>query len=345
MSGARISGLFVGSAAERSPWGLRDRQPLRVALALVAAYDLVLLTVLALRDNGGLDPIAGAWIYQQLALHGALLGAIAGIGLVAALRFARSGSLWAAALTLAALHLCEETAGRAFRTLPPEPFQPGLFLLGWIAGATWVRAGLGDRVAPALRRAHEALGGEFGAIAACAASYGLAGFAKLARSGLDWDHRLIWHVIYSGRPVDGGWIGQAWADALVATPALADLLAWMAIGIQLGGLLLVLGPRMRRLAAASLFGLHLSMFVLGALFDPEVMTLLVVWARLWPGADAVDPAQTAGQVAGSEPTAAPWRTPWLVAAAGALLVAIAWLSPLRDWMSYEPMLPRWPFDP
>ncbi|MEY3013938.1 MAG: hypothetical protein RIT45_2673 [Pseudomonadota bacterium] len=323
--------------AALGPWGRRDRRPLRVALATVAVYDLVLLLRLALRPSGSLEPIPGPWLYQALALHGAWLGVVVGVGAFAALRFAQRGALRWASVLLLALHLCEETAGRAFRTLPPEPFQPGVFLWGWIVGSLWSRYARGRRAGPVY--AEDEIGADLGAVAACGISYGLAAFAKLARSGADWDHRLIWHVVLSGQPVDGSGPDAAMAAWLLRHPAVSDGLARASIALQLGGLLLPLGPRLRRLAATGLVSLHLGMLALGRLLDPEVVTLLVVWARLWPGAGGVGALR--------EPISAPRAKRWVVpvVALCVALAAVAWLGPVRAWMAYAPILPRGPFDP
>ncbi len=300
--------------AALGPWGRRDRRPLRVALAIVGVYDLVLLLQLALRPSGSMEPIPGPWLYQALALHGAWLGVVVGLGAFAALRFAQRGALRWALLLLVALHLCEETAGRAFRTMPPEPYQPGLFLWGWIVGSLWSRYARGRRAGPVVPE--DEIGADLAAVAVCGIGYGLAAFAKLARSGAEWDHRLIWHVVLSGQPVDGSGPDAAMAAWLLRHPAMSDVLARVSIALQLGGLL-----------------------ALGRLLDPEVIVRLVVWARLWPGAGPLGALRTPADASVSRR----WVVP--VVALCVALVAVAWLSPLRHWMAYPPMLPRGPFDP
>ncbi len=329
-----------------SPWDGRDRAPLRVAIAVVASLDLLHLLVLATRDAGDLLPVAPGWPYQWLVLHGEVLAGTVGLGLAAAFGFARGWApLRLGALLLLTLHLAEESAGRAFRSLPPEPFQPGLFLYGWLLGLLWAReSGLGRD-----RHRGEALA-EAGALAACAASYVLAGFSKLAHHGLDWDHRAIWHVVLSLRPIDG-WIDSALgldlSAIVVGSRPIAAALAALAIAIQLGAVGLCVGGMARRGAAALLVAMHGAMLVLAAAFDPEVILLLTVFCRLWPGGTRLPAPAPAALTTVEGEAVAPMthrlahRLMW----ACAIWVAVAWLSPLRAWMAYAPLLPRWPFDP
>ena len=327
-----------------SPWGDADRTPLRLALAAVAAYDLVFLLTLATRPAGQLDVVGAASIYDALLLAPAVLAMITGVGIAAAVLFARgSHTIMTGAVVLVALHFGEECGARAFRTLPPEPFVPGLMLFGWLVGAAWTRATGGA--------ARDERLADLGAVAACAASYGLAGFAKLARSGLEWDHRLIWHVALSGLPVDGdGWQTDL-TQWLLGAPQGVDLLARGAIAIQLFALVMPFGPRLRQLAAALLLAMHTSMFVIGRLVDIELIVVLLVFARLWapqwrrqhtlspaPDSPAPDSAMSGTSAAAMTP-------PWPVVVLLLALVAVAWLSPLRSWMAYEPILPRLPWSP
>ncbi len=329
-----------------SPWDGRDRAPLRWAIAAVATWDLVHLLVLATRDAGDLLPVAPGWPYQWLVMHGEVLAALGGLGLAAALGFALGWApLRLCAVLLVALHLAEESAGRAFRSLPPEPFQPGLFLYGWLLGLLYAReVGLGGD-----RQRSEALA-ESGALAACAASYVLAGFAKLAHHGLDWDHRAIWHVVLSLRPIDGwidGALGLDLSTPVVGSRLLAAALAYGALISQLGAAALCFGGGVRRAAATLLVAMHVAMFVLAAAFDPEIIVLLAVFCRLWPGGRrGAAPAQRPSSMVAAGLATPPSR--WLprrllLGCAG--LVAVAWLSPLRAWMAFAPLLPRWPFDP
>lgn len=304
------------------------RWHLRVALASILLFDLVLLAVTAATDAPGPRTRHDApALLLALTGHAELVLPLAALGAAALVRFALAPGRAGAALgVLAVLGLLTEA--RAANHGGPERFlfAGGTALIGWIAGLAFVRAGRGDEEA-------EEVGAEAGALAAIAAMYVNAGVQKLLVSGTGWaDGDSLRMLVLTQRPLGPSLTGPI-ADAVVGSRALAFSLAAFTEIAQLSAIAYPFLPRARPIVGSMLLAFHAGVFVLTPIAFPQAMALLVAFSYPWQRLLA----------RGAEPremvlARAPARGASAIGAAAALLAGLALLPPVQE--ALEPLSHR-----
>ena len=285
---------------------------LRVAVAALVCVDLLRMGVeITLLDAPFYLGYGGRMASGLQAYLTSTAWVIAALSAVGAVRWARWRSTLGGAIALVGLSaLClihSHLRGEHDESL----FYAGILLAGWLTteAIASVRESEDDPSAWGAR----------GALAFLAGSYVAAGLSK-AGSASWWDGENLRLALAMATDIYPGsvWLGvrQWMADATWLTPVLAVL----TVAVELGGVLLVGGPRARMWAGTALWCLHLGIFIaLGVLF-PEPLLLLPLmtwpWHRRVPG--------VAGLV-----SSAPRRAGWsdgVMALAALCATAGLWLS-------------------
>lgn len=293
-----------------SPWDGGDRRVLFGGLAAVAAWDLVGAAIDLLARRDGLPhPHAPRW-WLALADMPALVIAVAVVGLVGlalAQRWRVTGfvvALASSAVLVEALAAVTEGPWRA-------RFFVGAALLGAVLAESWTRwAGATTSVR---ERAAET-----GALAMLAATWFCAGVSKLLGVGLSWADAATLQAIALGHAhVDEPGLAQV----VAGSPALARALALGTVAIQLAAPALLLGARMRLLAALALVTFHLGVAAVTRIgyWQPVALLLLFAlpWAH-WVPARAIDDD-------------APLATPARIRASTRLSIALAAIVMFAWW--------------
>lgn len=319
------------AAPGASLWGGADRRPLRIAIALAASHDVLTLawftrTTLPTTHLRA-DPLPLLrWLADTPAVH--LL--LAGLTLLALGTFAWGRRTFAAGtLALLGLALLYETNAVATGNLMPEWHLSGSCLLGWLAGLAYAR-GLYPRgtLEPSLDHSVAERLAEAGAVAGIAYDYVASVLSKTLVSGLAWDERPIWHMVYGFRSV-GSPTPFTWAaDAVLASPLLARMLAMGTEIIQAGAILMLLHRRLRMLAGLALVAMHLGMLASATVMNPQLTVIALTFCLPWPAwrrggmPVAIEPP---------EPRIQDLRRTRGIAATVALAVVLAaWTLPIRE---------------
>ena len=297
---------------QSSPWDGADRRPIRIGLAAVAVLSAVsLLGELSGTLHASPRPDAPAvlmWIAQTPAI-GIMLGVI--VAAAAWLLAAGRRVVLAGIVIVAALGLIAEARAARFGGPFRADFFSGLAVLGWTLGYAF---GTGER--PSRER-----WAELGAVSLLAAAYVSAGLGKLLGAGPAWaDADTLRAVILSHAEVAGdGWArpGVAW---VVRHPGVTRAFGVATLVVQLGAVLMALGPRLRAIAAIGIIGFHLGVFWLtGIGYWPPVLLVALLsfpWGRR-------------GAAESGEPVE---RSRWTILAVSSCLVVIgAWLLPGREY--------------
>lgn len=265
----------------RSPYDGERRTLLRLALAAVAAADLVVLGVLvATTQPSALShPLAPRWL---LALGGRpqLSIPIAAVGLFALWRFARrERSPGAALVAVGALALLCEAHAALIEGPMRIFFTSGAMLTGWALGLSFARVlERTDGGAPDAERL-----AELGSVSALAATYVGAVTSKLLAGGISWaDANTLRALVFTQRRLYGHSPFDFYAR-MVAEHAWVPLaLALLTMVVQASALSYPFGPRLRMLSGSLLLGFHLNVWFLTPILFPQAMTLLAVFSYPWP---------------------------------------------------------------
>ena len=310
------------------------RHVARMAIAAMVVLDLALLPT----SLAGLTAAPSDWhgpaLYQWLAVHVAALLAVAGAGILAAVVFASGRApMRSGLLMLLAVHLVYETFARSLATLPPEPILTGSALSGWLLGTLWARAIASPALSGKALRHLEQQYAEATAVALVGATYCLAGVTKALHGGWQWDHRVIWHVLFSFDNFETHGITRFLNDLITSDAALGDLLARLTIGIQIAAIAMVVGPRARLVFGSLILMVHGSMFLFCGLTDFPLylfaLGFLVPWPRLLrrpDGAPVTAPVEDASRRR---------RAAAIGAAITVALVAGSWALPVDVWMAHR----------
>lgn len=263
------------------------RPGLRLTLAVVLVYDVLLLLWHHLVEPPEADQpeywpqflyaISGTpWLLWTIAAC-----ALTAIALFAARRFAIVSGF--------AVLLCVGLLNEAYTSTVPAPrrmfFMAGATLIGWLAGL--VLAKLLQRDDQAAERLAEA-----GAVAGLAATFAGASIQKLLARGLFEDSAMR-AVILDHAPYSGGLrelIRMVAENALVTR-----VLSTGVVFLQLGGILMIFGGRLRVIGALGLITFHLGTLVmLDIIYLQSTVLLLAValpWHRLTRKAPEMVPVQ------------------------------------------------------
>lgn len=247
---------------------------LRATLALVVVADL--LSFYLFLTDARADALAhgvALTALNDLGSRSPVKELIVLIGGVAAVRFAgRAGRLGAGVVALAALTVLSTVHGQLYGSPWRHLFFSGLCLSGWLLGL-------------AVSRRQGAPGDEsyarVGSIALLGAAYFNSGISKLVYGGFDWISGFPIQTIVVGQDglvVDG--ILSAYRIWAATTPAVAALFSIATLVFELGGPLMILGPRVRRCIALGLFGMHANIYLLTDILYWESMVFLAVFGLL-----------------------------------------------------------------
>ncbi|MBK9753563.1 MAG: hypothetical protein IPO88_08660 [Nannocystis sp.] len=308
-----------------------SRRHLRLGLALVAAVDLLAVALQVASTGAGprSHPLAPAWLLAPGG-HSFLVAAVAIPGLLALLAFARAWHpLRSGALALATLCLLNESHAALIHGPSRPYFFSGALLLAWLAGTALARAlHRGEPRSLARDERHA----EAAALGVLAAIYVSAGLSKLLHSGVSWaDQQTLRAIVLSHHRVADTSLAGSYAHFIAARPLLSQVLATLTLVVQLGAPLMLVGPRLRAAWGLLLLGFHVQVTLLTGIGYLQAKLLVPLFTLPWPallarlrrGGPPPDPAPAV-------PTRAR-RVLTLAALALALLAAITWLSPLRQY--------------
>jgi hypothetical protein len=244
---------------------------LRATLALVVVADL--LSFYLFLTGARADALAHGVALNalnDLVSRSPVKALIALIGGVAAVRFAgRAGRLWAGVVALAALTVLSTVHGQLYGSPWRHLFFSGLCLLGWLIGLAVSRR----RGAPS-----DESFARVGSIALLGAAYFNSGISKIVYGGLDWISGFPIQVIVVGQDglvADG--ILSVYRFWVATTPTVAALFSTATLVFELGGPLMILGPRVRRCIALGLLGMHANIYLLTDILYWESMVFLAVF--------------------------------------------------------------------
>jgi hypothetical protein len=279
----------------RSPYDGYSRATLRVGLALVSA-------VVFLGEASTVASIVGDPHYadrSRAMLHfadrsGAILRIfpsspalawvlyafiVLGLLLLALDRFALAAGAW----TLGWMCVMSQWQAALFGSPSRNSFFPGAMLFGWVVGLLWARLAAGPDASRPEGRAYREELAEAGAMACIAAGYTGSALSKLFAAGLDWvNHAQIRWLILSQEPLaPWPWL-LSYRQAILDSPGLARLFAAATLVVEGGGVLLLLGPRLRLGWTALIWGLHVNIILICLMPYLEPMALLLVFALPWP---------------------------------------------------------------
>lgn len=204
-------------------------------------------------------------------------------------------SLVAGYIAALGMKVAGETFESVYTVHHQDFYQGGAMLLGAVIGETYARL---VGVSPDHSRAQAIEAQRFGmtgTLAMLAGSYMAAGSSKVITGGFDWASSsairlmVLSHTEFEGNP---WWLAvPRWT---AESPYLCMFLEIGTLIIQLGGFMLIVGPRARRLWATLIVAFHLGIYVTsGILFASPLLfaaAVAIPWARLRPHApDPDDP--------------------------------------------------------
>ncbi len=229
--------------------------------------------------------------------------AVGAVTLFALFRFLGSaGSLAAGFVALAGLKICGETFERVFAVHHQDFYQGGIMLLGAVVGETYARM-VGVRAeADDEQRLETRRFGMTGTVAMLGASYMAAGTSKLLGGGVSWaTSSAVRLMILSHSDVEGGLIATAIPNWAADSPYLCIALEFGTLIVQLGGFMLIVGPRARRLWAALIVAFHAGIYVTSHILFLSPMLFAAVVAIPWSRILGIDHSNLPGELEQQRP--------------------------------------------
>lgn len=313
-----------------SPFDGRHRAGLRVTLACVLGFDVLLCAWFLLRVHAGpaSHPRAPEWL---LAFDGRwwLIAPVAALACASLVVFARRPSrVLAGCVALAALGLLVEAHAASIEGPYRIFFSGGAAMLGWLIAAGYARA--------TGRDAHEAERyAEFGAAAGLAATYVDAVASKMLAGGIGWmDADSLRAIVLTQHHVNATGLSSAYAAAIGNHAWLAGALVTMTLVAQASALAYPWNAKARAVSGSLLLAFHANTAILTPLFFPEAMVLLLALSYPWPAiADRLRGPRVVRAAPEALEPAVPSPGRARAAVAGGLLAAslLAWASPLRSY--------------
>jgi hypothetical protein len=317
----------------RSPWDGHDRAPLRIALALAAAFDACVVAYLVSTrpPSSGSHPLAPGWLLA-LGGHPVPALALAALAIGLAFRFASRPDARGAGLALLAVSaLLNEALGALYEGPMRVFFTSGATLAGWMAGLFYA-----SRLGAREPRRAEALA-EIGAAAGLAATYVGALLSKLSQQGVSWvDASNLQSVIVSQQRLDRPHFLLAYSDFVASSTPVAAAMAAITLLAQASMILHPWSPRTRAWSAILVIAFHVNVALLTPIYFISPVVLLAVfsfpWPRLWARfrGHPSDPAPPDAPSFDLAPDRAR-RAALEALALAALLALVAWGSPLRRY--------------
>jgi hypothetical protein len=319
-----------------SPWDGFSRWPLRVGLALIAAFGLLgaALDVHDLSPSAISHPAAPR-LLLALGRSTIVLGVLVALGLYAAFEFARRRASLLAGLGMTAiLGILSEAIGALARSPQRGYFSLGAALYGWLGGLAYARL---LRKAPC--DADEELA-EAGAAAGIAATYVNAAISKGVSSGLAWiDTSTLRAVVVSHHRVDDRSLLGLYAGFVVDHPSFSRALLAATLVLQAGAFLYTVSRTSRMVWGTALLVFHTNVSFLAHIGYSKARMLLLLfsfpWPRLWQRVRGPS-GGAAPATAGPTPAAHPHgnrRAVTVLLFAFLLLASLGWLLPIRGYTS------------
>lgn len=249
---------------------------LRVTLALVAIADLLSYYgfIAAARADALANGVVPAGV-NDLVSRAPVTALLVGLGVAAALRFARgAGRLWAGATALAVLALLGTVHGQLYGSPWRHLFFSGVCLAGWLLGLAATRR----RDAPA-DESYAATG----ALALLGAAYLSSAISKLVYGGPGWLSGHPIQVIVVGQDgLVGDGLLSRYRTFVASTPLVAAAFSFATVFFEAAGPLMLIGPWLRRLVAAGLIAMHLNIYVVTDIVYWESVVLLAAFGLIGP---------------------------------------------------------------
>ncbi|HFE44084.1 MAG TPA: hypothetical protein ENJ18_01135 [Nannocystis exedens] len=314
-----------------SYWDGYSRAPLRIGLATIAAIEFAVeaWAVATMAADPAHFP-ATAGLSQLLAGLPGLAWVIYGAVLLGLLALATDrrpiiGTFWA----LLCMVLLSQWQTQLFGSPSRNSFFPGAALLGWAIGSAWAHAQQQDsspRSTTAARVFRQRLA-EAGALACIAAAYVGSGTSKLISAGASWgDASQVRALILWQSPVaTWGWLLD-YRQTLLMSPGYARAAAIATLCIEIGGVFLLFGRRLRLLSALAIIAMHVNIILLCTMPYLEPMALLLLFALPWP--QLLGSAKLPRTAALDPKNGTPPRS---IITALLLLIVLAWLLAPFGW--------------
>ncbi len=222
-------------------------------------------------------------VYGLIARNLPAVVILVGTTLFALARFLRpTASVGAGIVALLGMKLSGETFERVFAVHHQDFYQGGALLTGAVIGELYART-IGVRPANSAAEALEARRfGMTGALGMLAGSYVAAGTSKLLGGGLSWTTSSALRLMLLSH---GEVEGNAWSTTIpqwtANSPYVCMALEVGTIIIQLGAVMLVLGPRARRLWAVLIVAFHAGIYLTSHILFLSPMLFATVVAIPW----------------------------------------------------------------
>lgn len=254
-----------------------SRAPLRVGLALMTAVELVGQALdLHSQVVNSLYESGTGFLLNLIPPSAFVLAALSAVGLLGLVAFARDRRpITGGLVALACMALLSEWITERFGATPHNMFYPGGMLLGWIAGLWYARTAAGGADREQLAEA--------GAVGVLAALYVGSGVSKVLHGGFGWaDLTTLRSTILAQQGLGGwGWV-EAYRSTVIENGRLAQVLAAGALGIELGGFLLLVNRSLRVFWGLLILGLHVNILLLCSIPYVEPMVLVPLFTLPWP---------------------------------------------------------------
>jgi len=268
-----------------SYWDGYSRAPLRIGVATIALLEFAVeaWAVASMVADPAHFPATGPLSLGLQGLPYLAWGiyALVAAGLLALATDRRpiAGATWALAWML----LLSQWQTQLFGSPSRNSFFPGAAVLGWTLGSVWARALQGSLADSSAARSIRERLAEAGAIGCIGAAYVGSATSKLLSAGVTWaDASQVRALVLWQSPVaTWGWLLD-YRQTLLMNPGYAQIAAVATLTIELAGLLLLFGKRLRLLAAIAILSLHVNIILLCTMPYLEPMALLLLLALPWP---------------------------------------------------------------
>ncbi|HEX3597250.1 MAG TPA: hypothetical protein VHU80_19210, partial [Polyangiaceae bacterium] len=260
-----------------------SRAPLRVGLALVGAADAIGLAVQVHRtgeselSHGFAPRFLFAMHDHPLSLIALVVLAVAGLLSFAARRRPITSGL----VAVGAIAVLSESHAALVGGPARSFYTVGAVLFGWVFGLAYARG----IAANGFRReaANEESLAETGAVGVFAATYFGAGVSKLLLGGVDWaDPNHLRAIVVSQHPVADNSVLGTYADVVTNHGAVSAAFALATLVVQLGAVMLLVSPFMRKLWCAAILGFHLNTLLLAHIVYLEAVVIALLFGYPWP---------------------------------------------------------------
>jgi hypothetical protein len=260
-----------------SPWDGCSRSGLRIGLAVILAFDAVVVVTAIANATPGAESIDAPWLLAiagrwelALPLVAVVIGALAffaierrplAAGLVAFVGFG---------LLSTALTALQGAASRNF-------YVGGATLLGWLCGEA-IEIRRAQRNVPVARGSLA----EAGATGTFAATYFCAAVSKLLEGGGDWlAPGTLQSLAMAHAPVSGNSLVTGYARLVASSQGLASGFAAVTLMIQLLAPVWLLGSRLRMAWGLLFVGFHINVFVLTGIPYVESCYIAALFSFPW----------------------------------------------------------------